>query len=93
MTDGQKFDILDYFTPRVRNVGLELMSSCERMESMRGLVLKVGTQVLNLLWASVIFDIFLILRKNVNIEKVIFKMKIIFIKKKQGGKPDFKVFF
>ena len=33
LIDGQKFDILDDFIPRVENVELEFESSCERMES------------------------------------------------------------
>ena len=33
-----KIDILDNFTPRVKNLELELENNCERTESMVGLV-------------------------------------------------------
>ena len=45
----QKFDILDNFAPKVKNVELELEHSCEHTESMVELEYEVGTQILNLL--------------------------------------------
>ena len=36
--DGWKFDILDNFAHRDRNVELELENSCEHMESTIGIV-------------------------------------------------------
>ena len=37
-TNGQKFDILDYFAHRVENVELGLESSCECIENIVGLI-------------------------------------------------------
>ena len=54
MTDRWKIDILDDFALIIENVELELGSSYERTESMVGLVEKVETQILNLLWVLVI---------------------------------------
>ena len=68
MTDERKINILDDFVPRVRNMELELKSSYERMESMIGLIYAVGTQILNLLWVSILFDTVLILQKNVQLK-------------------------
>ena len=55
LTNRWKFHILDYSTPRVENFNLKLRSSCECMKSVVGLVWEVGTQILNLLWVSVLF--------------------------------------
>ena len=97
MTGGQTFDILDDFTPRVRNVELKLRIKATKQlwtyevhdwSHIRGR--KLNTQHFI---GLVIFDNYLIfLQKYVKLKIWFFKQKILIYFIKQGGKPIFKVF-
>ena len=72
MPGGQKINILDDFAHKVENMELKLRSSCERTESMVGLTLEVGTQILNLLWVLVLFEYYFDFTKKCTIKSKIF---------------------
>ena len=53
--DTWKFDILDDFTHRDKNVKLELKSNCDRTESTIRRIWEVGIQILDFIWVSLLF--------------------------------------